>query len=122
VVIVLYKNAYSKNGVSALKISKKLNMKKLIQIATVVVFSTVILIGCSGKINKDNYSKISNGMSISQVESVLGKGESQASSSVDLGAYGGNVSSEVITWQSGMKVISITFSNGKVAAKANSGL
>ena len=122
VVIVLYKNAYSKHGISALKISKKLNMKKLIQTVTVVVFSTVILIGCSGKINKDNYSKISNGMSISQVESVLGEGESQASSSVDLGAYGGNISSEVMTWQKGMKVISITFSNGKVMAKAESGL
>ena len=77
---------------------------------------------CSGKINKDNYGKISNGMSISQVESILGEGESNASSSVDLGEYGGNISSEVMTWQSGMKVISITFSNGKVMLKAQSGL
>lgn len=96
-------------------------MKKLIKTFT-VFFSIVILLGCSGKINNDNYSKISNGMSISQVESILGKGESQASSSIDMGAYGGNISSEVMTWQKGMKVISITFSNGKVVAKANSGL
>jgi len=97
-------------------------MKKLIQTFTVVVFITVILIGCSGKINKDNYSKISNGMSISQVESILGEGESNASSSVDLGKYGGNISSELMTWQSGMKIITISFSNGKVMAKAQNGL
>jgi len=82
----------------------------------------IFLSSCSGKINKDKYDKISNGMSISQVELILGKGESQASSSVDLGEYGGNVSSEVITWQKGTNVISITFSKGTVMAKAQSGL
>ena len=83
---------------------------------------TIFLVSCSGKINQKNYDKISNGMSVSQVESILGKGESEASSNVDLGEYGGNISSEVMTWQSGTKVISITFSNGKVMAKAQNGL
>jgi hypothetical protein len=95
-------------------------MKKIIQIA--IVSLVFFIAGCAGKINKDNYNKISNGMTVSQVESILGKGESQASSNVDLGEYGGNVSSEVITWQHGMNVISITFSNGTVMAKAQSGL
>ncbi|MDA0356794.1 MAG: DUF3862 domain-containing protein [Bacteroidetes bacterium] len=95
-------------------------MKSLIK-SFFLVF-TLFLVSCSGKINKDNYDKISNGMSVSQVESILGEGESQASSNVDLGEYGGNVSSEVITWQKGSNVISITFSNGTVMAKAQSGL
>ena len=95
-------------------------MKKLFQ--SVIISLSIFLVSCSGKLNKDNYEKISNGMSVSQVESVLGKGESQASSNVDLGEYGGNISSEVMTWQSGTKVISITFSNGKVMAKAQNGL
>jgi hypothetical protein len=95
-------------------------MKVLIQSA--IISLSIFLVSCSGKLNKNNYDKISNGMSVSQVESILGKGESQASSSVDLGEYGGNVSSEVMTWQSGTKVISITFSNGKVMAKAQNGL
>ena len=95
-------------------------MKKLIQIT--IVLLVFFLSSCSGKINSENYEKISNGMSKSQVESILGQGESNASSSIDLGEYGGNISSEVITWQSGMKVITITFSNGKVMAKAQSGL
>jgi hypothetical protein len=89
---------------------------------TISITITLFLSSCSGKLNKDNYDKISNNMSISQVESILGKGESQASSNVDLGEYGGNISSEVMTWQSGTKVISITFSNGKVMAKAQNGL
>lgn len=87
-----------------------------------IISLSIFIVSCSGKLNKDNYDKISNGMSVSQVESILGKGESQASSSVDLGEYGGNISSEVMTWQSGTKVISITFSNGKVMAKAQNGL
>ena len=95
-------------------------MKKLIQIT--IVLLVFFLSSCSGKINSENYEKISNGMSKSQVESILGKGESQASSNVDLGEYGGNISSEVMTWQSGLSVISITFSNGKVMSKAQTGL
>jgi len=89
---------------------------------TIIIAFTLFLVSCSTKINKDNYQKISNGMSVSQVESILGNGESQASSNVDLGEYGGNMSSEVITWQEGTNVISITFSNGTVMAKAQSGL
>ena len=61
-------------------------------------------------------------MSVSGVESILGKGVSQASSNVNSGDFGGNISSEVITWQKGMNIISITFSNGKVMGKAQSGL
>ena len=95
-------------------------MKKTI--TTILLLFTLFLTSCSGKINKENYDKISNGMSVSQVEKILGKGESQASSNVDLGEYGGNISSEVITWQNGTNVISITFSNGQVLAKAQSGL
>ena len=95
-------------------------MKKYIY--TIALTFTLFLTSCSGKLNKDNYDKISNDMSISQVESILGKGESQATSNVNLGEYGGNISSEVMTWQSGTKVISITFSNGKVMAKAQNGL
>ncbi len=87
---------------------------------TIAVIFTLILTSCSGKLNKDNYDKISNDMSVSQVELILGKGESLASSNVNLGNR--NISSEVMTWQSGTKVISITFSNGKVMAKAQIGL
>ena len=71
-----------------------------ILIKTVIIPFSLFLVSFSGKLNKDNYDKISNDMSVSQVESILGKGESQASSNVDLGEYGGNISSEVMTSQS----------------------
>jgi uncharacterized protein YpmB len=87
-----------------------------------IVLVLALLTSCAGKINQDNYDKISDGMSKSQVENILGKGESQATSSVDLGEYGGTMSAEVITWQSGTKVISVTFSNGQVQGKAQTGL
>jgi hypothetical protein len=94
-------------------------MKKSIIILVTFMFC---LFSCTSKVNKENYEKISNGMTVSQVEAILGKGESQASSNVDLGDYGGNISSEVITWQDGMDIITITFSNGQVLAKGQSGL
>ena len=97
-------------------------MKKLMNFLTVMIFSAIIFTGCSGKINKDNYGKVTNGMSKSKVESILGKGESSASTSYDLGEYGGNINSEVMTWQSCSKVITISFSNGKVVTKAQFGL
>lgn len=85
---------------------------------SVITSLTIFLISCSTKLNKDNYGKLSNGMSVSQVESILGKGELQTSSTVDLGEYGGNISPEVMTWHFGTKAILITFSNGEVMTKA----
>jgi hypothetical protein len=87
----------------------------------IISMSFFLLVGCAGKINKENYSKIQTGMSISEVESILGEGESNASSNVDLGDYG-NISSDVMTWQSGTKVISVVFSNGEVMSKGQVGL
>jgi len=81
-------------------------MKKLL-----LLVPLIFLLACGGKLNKENYDKVQNGMSMSEVETILGKGDSQASSNVDLGQFGGMLSTEVKTWQSGLKVISITFSN-----------
>ena len=89
---------------------------------TTFLISAMILVACSGKINMDNYNKISNGMTVEEVEQILGEGESNASSNFDLGEYGGTISSEVMTWQSGTKVITITFTNGRVEFKAQAGL
>ena len=104
-----------------------------------VLFVAVLalsLTGCGGsKITKSNYDKINNGMTEAEVEGILGKGEEKASSGVDVPGKsvnipgGGNVSvpgvsssAKVKMWQDGMKMISITFSNGKVMAKAQNGL
>ena len=88
-----------------------------------MVAASVFLMACNSTVNKENYTKINTGMTISEVEAILGEGESQASSGVDMSELGlGTITSEVMVWQEGMSVISITFSNDKVMAKAQSGL
>ena len=51
-----------------------------------------------------------------EVESVLGIGDSNASSSY------GEYSSEMVIYESRMKIISILYSNGRVQAKSQAGL
>lgn len=87
-----------------------------------IAITLLSLFGCSGNINETNYKEISNGMTLSEVEAILGKGKSAAQSSFDMGEFGGNTSVEVITWQDGSKVISISFTNGQVVSKAQVGL
>ncbi len=98
---------------------------------------------CAGKVTKENYDKVATGMSPKEVEAILGPGTEQASSSVTVptpsitmpagmpgmsgmsampGMAGGAVSGKVMTWQSGGKMITVTFFNDKVAAKAQVGL
>ena len=95
-------------------------MKNISKILLFVVI--LFFVSCSSKVNKDNYNRISDGMSVSRVESILGKGKSEASSSLDLGEYGGTINSQVLTWERGTKIIIITFSNGAVIGKAQRGL
>ncbi len=61
-------------------------------------------------------------MTKTEVEAIMGKGQSVGSSSVDLGEFGGEMNTEVISWQNGKTVISVSFLNGKVQAKAENGL
>jgi hypothetical protein len=100
-------------------------MKKLKYVLLLLVFGVVTACG-GGNITKENYDKISDGMSKSEVESILGEGESQASSSVDGSSFGGeSMSAEVVTYESSsssIKIISITYMNGVVQGKAQTGL
>lgn len=99
-----------------------------------LVLLSALLVGCGGKINQTNYEAVKNGMTLQEVEEVLGKGEEQASSSVEVpgqtvdipGAASTSIpgissSAQVVMWQAGTNMITITFSDGKVAAKAKSG-
>ena len=88
-----------------------------LKITLSIFFITILLVACSGgKINMNNYKKVETGMNLSQVESILGSGDESVSSSF------GDYSASVYTWTDGVKVISITFSNGKVSGKAQIGL
>ena len=79
----------------------------------------LVVAGCgqSTEVSKSSFEKIEIGMTLSQVQGILGKGE------VQVGTAGGLLSSaEVYTWTQGEKNIAITFVNGKVKTKMQSGL
>ena len=90
------------------------------------------LTGCGGnKVSLANYDRIKEGMTESEVEGILGKGEEKASSSLNFpGKPGGGKgtvpgipsSIKVKLWQDGKKAISITFADGKVMNKIQNGL
>ena len=88
-------------------------------IRAVVACALLIVVGC-GKVTQENYDKIESGMTVSQVESILGKGAEQSSIGGAIGELGG--SAKIVTWGGENKSITITFINGQVATKAQKGL
>jgi hypothetical protein len=99
--------------------------------ATGILSLCMALAGCSGsKVIIGNYEKIKDGMSLKEVEGILGTGKEQASSGVNVpGVSAGGVSvpgmqmsGKAMVWQDGNKSITVTFINDKVAGKAQSGL
>jgi hypothetical protein len=79
----------------------------------------VIVSGCS-KVSKNNYDKIATGMTVSQVEGILGTGAEKAGVGGAIGKVAG--SSKVMTWGGDKKSITVTFVNDKVLVKTQQGL
>jgi hypothetical protein len=101
--------------------------------AVAVLMAAIAAIACAGKLTKANYDKVVNGMSPAQVESILGPGTEQASSGITIpgtvtgtatgiGAPGTTVSTKVLVWRSGGRVITVTLLNDQVVAKTQIGL
>jgi hypothetical protein len=91
------------------------------------------LSGCGkDKITKANYDKITNDMTLKEVEAILGEGTSQGGDGANVAAqFGVDVSGGVqasattsvdYVWEKGNKSITITFRGGKVVNKKSSGL
>ncbi|HET6428823.1 MAG TPA: outer membrane protein assembly factor BamE [Phycisphaerae bacterium] len=86
--------------------------------------------GCGGKVvNKSNYDKIKMGMTVSQVEAILGKGQQKVETTGGLPPAPGmpgmptmTTSASIMVWAEGKSTITVTFMDGKVAVKAQSGL
>ncbi|MEP6801935.1 MAG: hypothetical protein ABJC07_08365 [Acidobacteriota bacterium] len=100
---------------------------------------TLVAAGCSGKLTAENYAKVTNGMTQAQAEAVLGPGSEQASSGVavpalpagvpptaanatGIGAPGTTVTTKVLVWRKGDKMITATFMNDQMIAKTQVGL
>src|SRR5262249_24445563 len=82
-------------------------------------FLAVLLAGCGSKITKENFGKIKEGMTIDEVEKILGSGTHQSSAGVDAVGGGqaiavGGGKTQTYTWESDKKKITIYFQEGKV--------
>jgi len=85
-----------------------------------VAFVAALLAGCAAKVSMENFDKIKNGMTVAEVESVLGKGEKQVSAGLAIGGIGASV--ETVVWKADDKQITVQFVDGKVVAKMQTGL
>jgi hypothetical protein len=96
---------------------------RLTAIALAAGLAAAMLAGCASKITKSNYESVRTGMTLAQVEDILGKGTEQAGIGGALGTLSGSV--KIVCWTEGdnsPKKITITFVNDKVAAKLETGL
>jgi len=85
------------------------------------VLPRIAMTGGGGEpFTKNTYSKVKTGMTLAEVESILGKGTEQSSSDASFGGISVDIKSMV--WQDENKIISITFSHNKVKAKSQIGL
>ena len=90
--------------------------------ATLCVCVCLCLTACEQKITQANFDKVSNGMNMSQVENLLGKGEDQTASGVSI-SYGGAADVKkspetTMVWKGKSMTVTIIFKDGKVVQKS----
>ena len=94
--------------------------------AILALLVCLTLVGCGSKVTMTNYERIEDGMSLAEVEGILGKGTEQSSSNVPGVSAGGisipGASSKAMVWKNGNNVISVMFLNDKVMSKTQMGL
>jgi hypothetical protein len=103
--------------------------RRLLQ-AALLLAACLCLPACgNSKINKANYNRIQEGMSLEDVEGILGKGTRQEGDGSGVAAqFGVHVdpgrggSGEQYVWESGDSSITVYFRNEKVANKTSKGL
>lgn len=76
--------------------------------------------GCASRISQRNYERVQNGMTLAQVQEILGEGQLQQGLAGGIGNLGGSVS--VYQWRDEQRVITVTFINDKVTAKSSENL
>jgi hypothetical protein len=92
----------------------------------IVAFMGVALPGCEDKVNADSYDAITIGMTIGQVEGIMGgAGVKQEVTGTSISGAGlaatARSTQDIYVWKSGLKEISVTIVADKVVNKAKSG-
>jgi hypothetical protein len=96
-------------------------------VAAALSLACLLIVSCQ-KVNDDSYAKVKDGMTLSQVQSILGEGDKEDSSGTSISAAGmaGKSSSDAsrrqtYLWKDGEKQIVIDFADDKVVAKRKIG-
>ena len=89
--------------------------RTILTVVLLVALVAMMTPGCGPKVSQGNYDKIETGMALDKVQKILGPGEQQTG----IGSVFG--SGKVYKWTEGELVISITFIDDKVTAKAQKG-
>jgi hypothetical protein len=87
--------------------------------AALILFA-VLTVGCGSPVTKANYDKVNTGMTLKEVQGILGSGTEQGSSGIDV--PGMSMTGKAMVWQEGTKIITVQFINDKVVSKAQMGL
>ena len=77
------------------------------------------LSACTDHLTGENFAKLKGGMTLEEVEAILGSGTALSESSARMekaGLAGGKYE-----WRSGEKVVRVTFENGRLRKRARSG-
>jgi hypothetical protein len=102
---------------------------RLLALGLIVVLCA-LLTGCAkSKVTKENYDKIETGMSLDEVEAILGQGKqvgdgSMIAAQAGVDVTGGARPSSLVEyiWESGTSSITVTFRQDKVTGKRNTNL
>jgi uncharacterized lipoprotein YajG len=96
-----------------------------------VLFACLLLAGCNkSKVTQENYDKITTGMTLEEVEAILGPGSQVGdgqgvANQFGVDVSGGNMRPSSLVqyiWESGGKSITVAFRQEKVAGKSKVGL
>lgn len=97
-------------------------------LGALVLGGCLVLASCGGGIDSESYDKITVGMTLTEVEGMLGSGERQDASGTSIGASGivegssnANNKRQTYVWNEGDKSIILVIENGKVASKSKKG-
>jgi hypothetical protein len=105
-------------------------LSRLGRTALLLALCLLIPACASSKVTRANYDKITNNMTLKDVEAVLGPGEKEqgdgsgvaAQFGVDVSPPPASKAVEKYVWESGNKSITVYFTNGRVSNKSESGL
>jgi hypothetical protein len=94
-----------------------------------ILLVCLLLPACQTKVNKANYEKVKEGMTLEEVEKLLGKGNIETGDGSNVaGQFGVALPSaptsgggDVYTWESGNNTIRLTFRDGKLVHKQATG-